>query len=178
MRFSKALPILFSELQKRRIDHALVGGLALYTLGSSRSTFDADFLILLSQADDVDVLMKSIGYDLLERTAETSHYGSRNPDMGQVDFLFAHRSYALAMLQRATDNKLLGHPIRVIRPEDLIGLKVQSSSNDPNRADKDLADIQEVMLRHGKTMDWNLIADYFRIFKREKELDQLKKRFA
>jgi predicted nucleotidyltransferase len=122
--------------------------------------------------------MKSLGYELLHKTVETAQYGSKDSDMGQVDFLFAHRTYALSMLERAQDNKLLGHAIRVVRPEDLIGLKIQSSSNDSNRAEKDMVDIHEVMLRHGKTMDWKLIEDYFKLFQRETEFQDLKKRFA
>src|SRR4029077_427856 len=102
MKFSKTLPLLFEEFSRERIDFALIGGLALYALGTSRTTFDADFMILLNQADVADRVMKRLGYQSLHRTHDVANYASEDPDKGQVDFIFAHRRYALSMLQRAT----------------------------------------------------------------------------
>ena len=178
MRFSKALPLLFKELQGDHIDFALVGGLAMYTLGFSRTTFDADFMILLAQADAVEQIMNRLGYQSHHKTQDVANYSSQDSDMGQVDFLFAHRRYAVAMLQRAGNATLLGYPVKVIRPEDLIGLKVQSSSNDLERTQKDRADIEEILRNHGKTMDWSLVEEYFRVFDRETEYKDLRKRFG
>src|SRR5690242_14317567 len=133
MKFSKALPLLFNEMEKHKIDFALVGGLALYTWGGSRTTFDADFLILLNQADQIGEVMKHLGYKALHQTDDVANFVSSDPDMGQVDFLFAHRQYSVAMLNRAKKSTFLDYPVKVVQPEDLIGLKVQSSSNDPDR---------------------------------------------
>ena len=124
MKFSKALPLLFGEMQKQKIDFALVGGLALYTLGAARTTFDADFLILLSQAAQVAEIMKRLGYQALHQTDDVANFSSDDPEMGQVDFLFAHRHYAKAMLQRAEKTTLLGLSVKVIRPEDLISAEM------------------------------------------------------
>ncbi len=84
--------------------------------------------------------------------------------MGQVDFLFARRKYAVAMLDRAESSELLDYPVKVIQPEDLIGLKVQSSSNDPQRMPKDMADIEDLVRKFNRKLDWALIAEYFEIF--------------
>lgn len=176
MKFSKVLPTLFSEFEKQGIDFALVGGLALYFSGAARTTFDADFLILLTQSDLIDKIMKRLGYTPVHTSSDVVNYVAKDPDLGQVDFLLAHRSYALAMLKRAEKKDVMGNPVKVLQPEDLIGLKVQSSSNDPKRASQDKADIENLLVRHAKTMNWALVQDYFRLFNREQELEEMRRR--
>lgn len=54
----------------------------------------------------------------------------------------------------------------------LIGLKVQSYTNDPSRQRLDMADIVR-LLRAERNVDMQQVRDYFRVFEREKELDAL-----
>src|ERR1700691_2832094 len=102
MKFTQTLPLLFEAFRRENVDFALVGGLALYALGTSRTTFDADFMILLDQAAIADQVMVRLGYKPLHRNDDVANYVSEDPDKGQVDFLLAHRNYALSMLKRAT----------------------------------------------------------------------------
>src|SRR5262249_36504464 len=143
-----------------------------------RTTFDVDFLIFSAQMDEVHAVMTRLGYERLHQSADVAQYQSKDPDKGQVDFLLAHRKYATAMLQRAKKQAAFGKQVKVLAPEDLIGLKVQSSANDPQRATKDKADIEDLIKRHTKTLDWKLVEEYFRLFQREDELTELKKRFS
>ena len=53
-----------------------------------------------------------------------------------------------------------------------IGLKVQSSSNDPRRHRLDVADIAQ-LLRFAPDVDMTRVREYFRLFEREAELDSL-----
>ncbi len=176
MKFSKVLPLLSDEFSKAGIDFSLIGGVALYFSGSPRTTFDVDFLTVLAQSDRVDEVMRRLGYSAVQRSEEAANYVSSNPDLGQVDFLFAHRKYTLEMLRRADKKDVLGHSVKVLKPEDLIGLKVQSSSNDPARAAKDHADIEDLMRRNADSLDWNLVQEYFKLFGREAELQELRKK--
>jgi putative endonuclease len=178
MRFSKALPLLFEALKNEHVEFALIGGLALYTLGASRSTFDADFMMFLSQAEKVKGVMENLGYRPLQESKDVANYVSDDPDLGQVDFLFAHRPYAMDMMKRARPANLLGLPVNVLAQEDLIGLKVQSSSNDSERRAKDAWDIEEIMRHGAKTLDWKRIAEYYKLFERDEEFQALKKRFS
>jgi hypothetical protein len=75
------------------------------------------------------------------------------------------------MLARAAPHRILGSEIRVADTSDLIGLKVQSSSNDPSRRYLDLADIDRLLRR--ADVDLARVREYFRLFDREKELDAL-----
>jgi hypothetical protein len=177
MNFPKVIRLLQAEFTQRNIDFALLGGLAIHALGISRTTRDVDGMVLLSNAPQIDVVMKKLGYDILQRTEDIGTYVSSDWEMGRVDILFAHRKYAVAMLQRAQERPLLEGTIKVLCPEDIIGLKIQSSSNDPERIHKDMADVEALMKLHAKTLDWRLIEEYFQTFDREKEFKDLSQRY-
>jgi hypothetical protein len=155
------------------IDHALIGGLALAAQGVVRATQDVDFLVDGDSADAVHALMTDLGYRALHRSKNAANYESDNAEAGRVDFLFARRRYARAMLERAVERPLLGNSaIRVLDPADLIGLKVQSSANDPRRKRRDLEDIAR-LLERSWAVDLERVREYFRLFDREAELDAL-----
>lgn len=176
MRFSKVLPLLFKELQENGIDFAMIGGVALYAHGLGRTTLDVDFMIFLADAERVDALMKAHGYRALNQTNTFINYVSDDADMGQVDFMYARKEHSIAMLKRAKPQWVAGHTVKVLCVEDMIGLKVLSSSNDPQRASKDRWDMEDLMRRFHKTLDWDLVKNYFKLFCREAEFKQLKKR--
>ncbi len=176
MKFSKVLPLLFNTLKKQKVDFALIGGIALHTYGLGRTTMDADFMILLSSAESVDRLMKSLGYKLMNQTKTFANYVAKDPDLGRVDFMYAGKEISIGMLKRAKEQWLLGEMVKVLQIEDLIGLKVLSSSNDPTRASKDVADIEDLMRRHFRNLNWTLVKSYFTMFGRQAEFTQLRKR--
>ena len=160
---------LSSELQRRHIEHALIGGMAVAVLKVPRATEDLDLLIPIEREADVHALMVSEGYEVLQRTENVSNYlrGS-----ARVDFLHAVRAYARAMLVNARDLDVGRLRLRVVQPEDLIGLKVQATSNDPKRW-RDLDDIQRLLRAHAGSLDMDRVREYFRIFDREAELDAI-----
>ena len=174
MDIEKILPVLVQEFKKNDIDFALIGGLALNLAGVARKTHDVDFQVLLKDSDKVDAIMKGLGYQLLHRTENVANYHGA-AGLGQVDFLFAHRKYALKMLANAETHPVLGIKIRAVRPEDLIGLKVQSSTNDAQRKEQDMLDIKGILQANRGTLDLDRVREYFRLFKREKELDEILK---
>ena len=158
-------------LQESGIAHALIGGLALAAHGAGRATNDLDLLAEGDRADEVDRILREHGYECLRRTEHVANYVAGTPDRGRVDFLFAQNAYGHAMLARAAHHGILGARIRVADAADLIGLKVQSSSNDPSRRYLDLADIDRLL--RSATVDLARAREYFRLFDREKELDAL-----
>ena len=162
---------IHSALTEARIDHALIGGLALAAHGSGRATVDIDWLADGEQADGVLRILLAHGYACVHRTPDVANFVSDLPSRGRVDFLFARRSHGRAMLERAELHEVLGRSVRVLHPSDLVGLKVQSSSNDPSRRHRDLADI-EWLLQHAD-IELERVRAYFRLFDREKELDAL-----
>lgn len=82
----------------------------------------------------------------------------------------------MKMLERAVPVKLFpdGPPVRVLRVEHVIGLKVQAMANAPRRRSQDVADIQKLVQVHRESMDWELIRDYFDLFNMLDLLEELK----
>lgn len=175
MKFGKVLPILFKELQGQGVDFAMIGGVALYAYGIERTTFDIDFMIFATDAEKVDAMMQAHGYRVLNRTATFANYVSDDADLGQVDFMYAQKERSTAMLRRAEERWVAGHNVKVLQVEDVIGLKVLSLSNNPKRASKDQWDIEDLMRRYHRKLDWQLVRDYFKLFGREAEFKRLKR---
>lgn len=72
--------------------------------------------------------MTDAGYRELHRSADAANYAADDVRLGRVDMLFARRPYSLAMLARAPLHHLPSeHTVKIMEPEDLIGLKVQAS---------------------------------------------------
>jgi len=173
MDFGTVLHRLLEAFAVEHIDCALIGGFALAALGVPRATADLDFLVPGEHADDIARIMQTLGYRELYRSADAANYAADEARLGRVDFLFARRPYSCAMLTRARPRRLGGGTdVNVVEPEDLIGLKVQASSNNPQRLTWDLADIARVLEAH-PALDLERVREYFRLFGREAELDVL-----
>lgn len=176
MNFKEVLKTLMERLQKKNIDFALSGGLALTTLGIFRFTKDIDLIALEESKGDIEKIMADLGYEKQDfSNDEILSFWSPLKVFGQVDFLLAKRKYARAMLKRAPkvpvfDNTL---EVKTLLPEDLIGLKIQAIVNDPeNRSLVDTPDIQRILQLHQDTMDMELVREYFQIFQQEALLDE------
>jgi predicted nucleotidyltransferase len=163
-----AVAIVSTDLQAHHIEHALIGGVALSAHGVVRTTLGVDFLIAAEGADHVHQLMSSLGFETIHRSSDVGNYLLKNL---RVDFLNAHREYTRAMLDRAMPVVIAGVSTKVVRGEDLVGLKVQALANDPTRA-QDRADIEN-LLRTAQNLDLALVRKYFAIFGKEPELDAI-----
>src|SRR4030042_4174415 len=102
MNFKEVLKTLMERLQKKNIDFALSGGLALTTLGIFRFTKDIDLIAPKEDREDIEKIMADLGYEKQDfRNDEILSFWSPLKVFGQVDFLLAKRKYARAMLTRA-----------------------------------------------------------------------------
>jgi hypothetical protein len=162
---------IHGALEEAGIAHALIGGLALAAHGAGRATADLDLLADGERAEDVDRILRERGYEALLRNVYVGNYLGPTPERGRVDFLFVRRTRGRAILDRAVPHTILGASIRVVDASDLIGLKVQSLSNDPTRRHQDLADVERLL--ETAEVDLDRVRDYFRLFDCEKELDDL-----
>lgn len=173
MDFALIFKFLVKNLTLKKIDFALVGGFALQAVGITRTTRDIDLLILNENSPTVKDLMLKHGYELLHESEDVLNFTGRKFELGRVDFLLAHRKYSVEMLKRAEEKPIFGgkYKIKVLKIEDQIGLKVQASSNDPERLYQDIADIQKLVKDNYSKLDMNLIREYFSLFDRGKELD-------
>ncbi len=176
--FASVFRFLVETLQQKRIDFALVGGLALGVSGIARATQDIDLLIAKEDAPKLKALLLSHGYELLYESKDVANFVHPIAGGGRIDFLYAHRTYARTMLEHAEVKPVLGgqYQVKVLRIEDQIGMKVQSSSNDPLRYHQDMADIEALMQVHRCTLDLKRIKVYFELFDRGKDFETLRSR--
>ena len=178
MDFVRVFKFLIEKFKQKKIDFALIGGFALYSAGINRATQDIDMLIPKEKAEEVKKLMVVQGYKLLYESEDVLNFISSDSKLGRVDFVYAYRKYACEMLRRASPKEILKSrfKVKIVRIEDLIGLKIQSSSNDSRRYHQDMNDIESLIENNYSALNMKLVKEYFDLFDREKELTAILKR--
>jgi hypothetical protein len=168
MDFAKVLPIIIGEFEKEKIEYALMGGFAMGAIGIVRATADLDFVVNTKDLAKIAAIMAKYDYRCVYKSENVSQYISKLKIFGEIDFLHAFRPVSLSMLKRSTKMPILQgkHMIKVLRPEDIIGLKVQAAVNDNSRKDKEYADIASIMEHYRQKLDWHLLEEYFCLFKK------------
>lgn len=179
MNFTRVSEKLVNAFEKEGVRYALIGGLALGLLGVHRATVDIDFLVHRDDMDKVGGIMADLGYERHFRSENVSQYASPLAAFGEVDFLHAFRESAVGMLGRAEVKETFGGALKVrtVGSEDLIGLKVQAMANDERRREGDLADIEALLDRHGKVVDWDRVRSYFDLFEMEELFARLEGKY-
>jgi hypothetical protein len=178
MDFKVVLRLILDRFHLEGVHYAVIGGFALGVLGVPRSTIDLDFLVLREDLGKIDKIMKDNGYDCAYKSENVSQYVSAVKVFGEVDFLHAFREISRKMLERAVEKDIFSGElkIRVLRAEDVIGLKLQALSNDPSRTGRDFLDIGELMSRGKGDLDWKIIQEYFSLFGLSDKFQEFKKR--
>lgn len=179
MNFRTILENLLFAFRAEDVRYALIGGYAVGLWGVVRGTVDVDFLVRRDDLDKLDRIMTSLGYELRHRSENVSQYTSAQALLGEIDFLHAFRIHSVRMLERTVEKTIFQESlsIRVLQPEDLIGLKIQAIANNESREHLDMYDIEELMRLHGSSMDWQLIEEYFDVFDQQDLFARLKGKF-
>ncbi len=179
MDFKKVIEMLLRNFEKREIEYAFIGGLAMGALGIMRGTTDIDLLVHKKDLDKIDTILTSHLYRLRYRSENVSQYVSDVKPLGNIDLLHAFRSRALSMLKRARKISIFQgrYEIPVIIPEDLIGLKVQAMINDPKRKTLEEADIELLLEHFHNSLDWQLLEQYFALFQLQEQFETLKAKY-
>lgn len=166
MNFKKVLEKLTGAFQRGDTRYALMGGFAMGLWGVGRATVDLDILIEREDIGKVDSIMTDIGYVCRYRSENVSQYVSELSILGEVDFLHAFRKASLEMLNRAEEKEVFHGElsVMVLRPEDIVGMKLQAIKNNPRREQGDTADIEALLSLHKDDLDWGLVEKYFNIF--------------
>ena len=173
MDFEAVFKLILGQFGEHHVRFAVIGGFALHAAGFPRATQDIDFLLHHEDAAKVKSVLASLGYECIHESPDAANFSNRLSELGQIDFIIAHRKYALAMLKRAKPYEIIkGYTVHVAVPEDIIGLKVQALNNDPQRYAQDMADIQWLIRNHRRQLDLGLLREYFGLFN---SVDQLEK---
>lgn len=145
------------SLTEAGVDHALIGGFALAVHGLNRATVDIDFLADGAKRDAILRALTACGFKLVHESPEVLQFAG----IGQLDILLANRPLSVRMIRDAVVDSRV--PVRVLKVEDLIGLKIQAYTNDSSREFRDKADIQALIRSRGD-LDWDRIKSYADLF--------------
>ncbi len=180
MDFPSVLDRLLESFSQEGIRWALTGGFAMGTLGAARATADLDFLVHRDDMPRVHARLECLGYRRIHHSENVSQYDHPEAAWGSLDFIHAFRPLALEMLGRALDKPRLEgrRMLRVLRPEDVIGMKVQAMANNPARRLRELADIESLIEANRDGLDWDLMKIYFNLFGLQVSYEDLKERFG
>ena len=98
--------------------------------------------------------------------------------VGEVDFLHAFRPISMKMLAEAESISVFGKEtrVKVLKAEDIIGLKLQSMNNNPDRLAKDNYDIEELM--KNRQLDWETLKTYFNLFDMNARFQELRDKYG
>ncbi len=162
MDFKTVLESLLKRFEEREIRYGLMGGFALGLWGAARATVDLDFLVRREDMEKVSQIMQELGYERKFTSENVSQFISPLKLFGEVDFLHAFRQASIEMLNGAVEKEIFGGEakIKVLRPEDLIGLKLQAIKNNPSRKEQDLADVESLVSVQKSRLDWALVETY------------------
>jgi|TARA_B100002003_G_scaffold218116_1_gene218864 hypothetical protein len=176
--FVEVSSTLLQDFSKEGVHYAVIGGFALGFWGVTRATADMDFLLLLEDAENAEGILTRYGYTADYKTENVARFQSPNSKFGSIDIIYAFRDVSRNMLKRSVTVEF-GEDlfVRTLVPEDIIGLKVQAITNDNSRFNQDFADIQALLAvksEAGNAIDWEVLGEYFELFKRGDLLQELK----
>lgn len=169
MQLRKTIELAHKCLSQAGIEHALIGGIALGSLGVNRATADLDLLIDENDYVSAKSLLLQNGFTLRSESAEVAHFSG----IGYLDLLLARRPMSREMLKRAKALPPLN--IKCVSAEDIIGLKIQAYKNDSRRELRDKADIQQLIELYQDQLDWNRIRQYADLFSEWTVIESLKR---
>jgi len=168
MDFDHVIDNVLGQFDDTNLRYALIGGFAMAMRGVQRATIDLDLLLLMDDRANADSILRTAGYECFYQSENVSHYRGASDEAGRIDLLHAFRTPSVGMLDRAERLSIsTDRTIPVLQTEDIIGLKIQSAVNDPQRERQDWGDI-ELLLQaatyQGQSIDWELIRDYLEVF--------------
>jgi hypothetical protein len=159
-----------AALKSAHVDYMIVGGVAVNAHGVLRATHDLDVMIRSEDSDALDGVLKTLGYSPVDRRPDLAHY--IRTDGMRLDVLYSRRPITARLLDHADLAHYSDVDVPIVSIEGLIGLKVQSFTDDPRRL-RDLEDIMRLMKTNRDKLDMAEIEGYFDLFERRKLLDDV-----
>jgi len=163
MDFELVLKSIVTRLNEENVNYAIIGGYAFGLLGISRNTFDLDLLVDKKDRETLKRILSFYYYEIKYETENIAQFVSILKDFGEIDVIYSFRKPSQEMLKRAKKIKILNNQIEtsVLCPEDLIGLKLQAIKNDPERYERDIQDIKDLVFHYKTELDYNILKKYF-----------------
>lgn len=180
MDFVNVLNKVLREFELEQISYALIGGFALGIWGVVRATNDLDFLVDKEKQSSLKNILGRIGYKVVDESENVVQFEAEEYLLGSIDFLYSFREPSRNMLKRAVVKDILEGQVKVkvVIPEDIIGLKVQAIVNNPRRIFIDQEDIEQLMEKFGvKDLNWDLLKEHFLLFNKQEMFYALQEKY-
>lgn len=152
----------FQALERRSVEVAVYGGLALAVYGEPRETKDADLAVAGIGAAEAETAFRESGFDVIsafdrvqfggQLVSRVTLIGGAGGSLNTVDLVEARSGrYASQVLTRSLTASLREEALRVVSPEDFIVLKLLATR------ERDLEDAGTVIRSLVDRVDLKLI---------------------
>lgn len=151
-----------NALERRRIPYAIGGAIALGFYAPPRATLDVDVNIFVSPGpafakalgtlNDAGFVAETDSTILLRQAQEEGQFRGRLEGI-RVDVFIPTVPFYKELKRRVRNAVLLGRPIKILSPEDLLVLKMMFFRR------KDLADAEAVLRDQGTALDRRKVRD-------------------
>jgi len=136
------LELIHKKIVAADLRHLLIGGQALNTYGSPRTTLDVDFLIPEMDRDSWQKILSEEGFTLKNDGGNFRQYAPPYQVDWPLDLMIVNKSTFEKLHSASKPVECLGITTRVPSPEHLIALKVHAIRNgSAARMEKDFPDI-------------------------------------
>lgn len=175
--FEKTLIEISEFLQKEKIPHMVIGGVANAFRGIPRATLDID-ITLLVQENDIQNFVRKISKKFKVLIGNPIAFVKKarvlpclSKQNIRLDLIFAQLPYEEQALKRITKKKVNGSKIPVASSEDLIIMKAISTRN------RDWEDIQGIVQQMRDRLDLSYLLPILKNLSQELEKPDILKRF-
>jgi len=160
------------------IRHALCGDFALGSFGIPRMDPETEVLIHKEDLPKLDDMLLDQGFTLRYRSANVSYFVKQKSELQSLNFVHASSEISQSMLERALDKPVFPEArlTRVVKPEDLIALKLQGTTGDLEARHKELIVIEALLAAGKKDVDWSKLAELFSLFDMATEFEGIQSR--
>lgn len=130
-RFDTALFSTLDALEAKKIDYALIGGVAAFTHGRPRPTQDIDLFVRPEDADNLLEVLKDVGFET--NRFNPSWIFKAYKENVLIDIIFRSEGNLYFDEEMSKHTQLVhyhGRPVRVVSPEDFIIIKAAAHSEE------------------------------------------------
>ncbi|MEW6488987.1 MAG: hypothetical protein AB1578_13865 [Thermodesulfobacteriota bacterium] len=143
MNYFKVLCALDDFFTREGVRYAVVGAFALHAYGLTRATADLDLVSESQGQSRTLAFLEGLGYEALHVSPGYSNHVHPLGALGRVDFVYVGGTTADELFAAARKLLVLqGRTFPVPCPEHLAAMKAFAVKNAPERALRDLADVE------------------------------------
>ncbi len=139
------IDILGEGLNRHNVEMLLIGGYALPAYGVMRQTLDVDCLVSETKIRHLNDILSEAGYVEKEKTENFARYSHSSAYLMDVDIVFVDQKTFEKMMKESMVYRFGKIELRVPSLMHLIALKLHAIKNNPERENRDMGDIVELL---------------------------------